>query len=226
MNEIWKSPLFGIVLSIAAYALAQFLYRKCKTPILNPLMVSIALIVVFLCTANIPLEDFNIGGDCISMFLAPATAVLAVSIYRQIHILKANCLPIVIGCLAGSVTSMGSIYLLCQLFGLTDSLTSSLLPKSVTTPIAMEISAGRGGVVSITVAAVVITGIFGAVLAPFLIKLFRVKNPVAAGVAIGASSHALGTSKAIEIGEIEGAMSGIAIGVTGIITVILSMILS
>ena len=135
-----------------------------------------------------------------------------------------NPFPILIGCAAGSATSMGSVYLLCRLFGLEESLTVSLLPKSVTTPIAVSIAEPAGGMVPITVVAVIFTGILGGIFAPLLIRLFRVADPVAAGLAIGASSHAVGTSKAIELGEIEGAMSGLAIGICGIITVLFSML--
>ena len=158
------------------------------------------------------------------MFLAPATACLAVAVYTKLQILKQYWFPILVGCVAGSAASMGSVYLLCRLFGLEESLTVSLLPKSVTTPIAVSIAEPAGGMVPITVVAVIFTGILGGIFAPLLIRLFRVADPVAAGLAIGASSHAVGTSKAIELGEIEGAMSGLAIGICGIITVLFSML--
>lgn len=225
MSEFLNTPFFGLFLSIFTYLIAQYIQKKCKSPLLNPLMISIALIVLFLSATKIPLSSYQTGGDLISVFLAPATAVLAVSIYRQIKVLRKNCIPIIAGCLAGSLASMGSVFLLCQIFGLDEQLTYSLLPKSVTTPIAMEISSSHGGTVSITVAAVVVTGIIGAVAAPFFIKLFRVRDSVAVGVAIGSCSHALGTTKALQIGEVEGAMSSIAIGVSGIITVLISLFL-
>ena len=158
------------------------------------------------------------------MFLAPATACLAAAIYTRINILKKYWLPILVGCAAGSAASMGSVYGMCRLFGLDDSLTVSLIPKSVTTPIAVSIAEPAGGVVPVTVVAVIGTGILGSILAPYLIRIFRISDPVAAGLAIGASSHAVGTSKAIEIGEVEGAMSGLAMGICGIITVLFSML--
>ena len=175
---------------------------------------------------HIPLEEFNKGGDFIAFFLIPATAALALSIYRQVWLLKRNFLPIIIGSAVGSLVSMGSVYGLCRLFRLDEVLTYSLIPKSVTTPIAMDVSLQLGGEPSITVAAVVVTGITGAILAPAFIRLFRVNNPIAAGVAIGTCSHALGTAKALEIGEVEGAMSGIAIGVSGILTVLFAMLVA
>ena len=159
------------------------------------------------------------------MFLAPATSCLAVSVYTRMELLKKNWLPILAGCVAGSLTSMGSVFLLCRLFGLDEAMTYSLVPKSVTTPIAVGIAESHGGISSITVAAVILTGIMGSILAPFLIRIFRVKDSMTAGLAIGACSHAVGTSKAIEIGETEGAMSGLAIGICGIVTVVFSMFL-
>lgn len=150
--------------------------------------------------------------------LAPATAALAISIYSQLPLLKKNLLPIIAGTAVGSAVSMTSVWMMCKAFGLDEKLTASMLPKSVTTPIAMEVSNQLGGIVPVTVAAVIMTGILGAVLAPTLIKLFKIDDAIATGVAIG-------TSKAIEIGEIEGAMSGIAIGVAGVITVIYSLFL-
>ena len=148
---------------------------------------------------------------------------MAVSIYSKLEQLKKNWLPVLAGCFAGAVTSIVSVYLMCRLFGLDRAMTASLLPKSVTTPIASAVSEGNGGIVSITVAAVIITGILGNLLAPLLVKLFRIKDPVAKGLGIGAASHAIGTAKALEMGETEGAMSGLAIGVCGIITALLAL---
>lgn len=225
MHEITSSPLFGICLCIFIYEFFVVLQKKFRTPLLNPLLWTVVSIIAILLVFNIPLADFNQGGSIISMFLAPATAVLAVSIYNRLETLKKNWLPILAGCLVGAVTSITSVILLSRAFGLDEQIEKALIPKSVTTPIAAAISEQLGGITSITVAAVVVTGVLGCIGAPLLIKLFRVKDPVAAGVAIGACSHALGTSKAIEISETHGAMSGIAIGISGIITVIISMFL-
>ena len=156
------------------------------------------------------------------MMLTPATAVLALQIYRELETLRRNFLPVLIGCAAGSFASMASVYIMCRAFGLDDVMLYTMLPKSVTTPIAMAVAEQLGGNASLTAAAVCITGILGAVLAPFLVRIFRVRYPVAAGVAIGTSSHALGTTRALEMGEVQGAMSGIAIGVSGLITVLFS----
>ena len=225
MKELMESPYFGVALSVIAFWFGEKLQRKLKTPICNPLIIAIVLIVGILLIFDIPYDTYNVGGALINMFLAPATACLAVAVYTKIDILKQYWLPILVGCTVGSAASMGSIYVMCRLFGLDQSMTVSLLPKSVTTPIAVSISEPGGGVVSITVVAVIFTGILGSICAPMLIRLFHVSDSVAAGLAIGACSHAVGTSKAIEIGEIEGAMSGLAIGICGIITVLFSMLI-
>ena len=224
MNELWASPFFGIALSILAFLAGVRLQARLKSVLSNPLLIAIILIAGFLSIFKIPYESYNAGGAIINMFLAPATACLAVSIYSKIQILKENWLPIVVGCTVGSVTSMGSVYLLCRLFRLDEAMTASLIPKSITTPIAVEVSGAHGGIVPVTVIAVIFTGILGSIFAPLLIRLFQVNDPVAAGLSIGACSHAVGTSRAIQLGETQGAMSGLAIGICGIITVIVSMI--
>lgn len=220
------SPLFGICLSIFTYEIGVWINKKLKTPVANPLMIAIALVIAVLQVFRIPLESYEAGGDIISMFLAPATAALAISIYGQLDTLKRNWLPILAGTAVGSAVSMTSVYLMCRAFSLDEKLTASLLPKSVTTPIAMGIAEQNGGLVPVTVAAVIFTGILGAILAPVLIRVFRVRDPIAAGLAIGTSSHAVGTSKALELGETEGAMSGIAICMAGIVTVLYSLLLT
>ncbi len=223
-NEWISSPLFGVVLSILAFEAGVWLNRRLKTPLANPLLIAVALVILVLQLFRIPLESFQQGGEMISLMLAPATAALALLIYRQLAVLKKNFLPVVLGCLAGSVTSMVSVTICCRLLGMDEVMTASLLPKSVTTPIAMEVSASHGGLVPITVVAVILTGIMGAICSPVLVRLFRVKDPVEAGVAIGACSHAVGTTRALEMGELEGAMSGVSIGISGLITVLLSVL--
>ena len=225
MAELFASPFFGISLSVIAFWIGVSIQKKTGLVLCNPLLIAIVLVSAVLLVCRIPYESYNVGGTIINMFLAPATACLAVSIYTQINLLKENWLPIVVGCTAGSITSMGSIYIMCRLFRLDEAVSASLIPKSVTTPIAVSISQSLGGIQAITVVAVILTGILGSIFAPVLIKLFRVKDPVAAGLAIGACSHAVGTSKALELGETEGAMSGLAIGICGILTVIFSLFL-
>ena len=225
MQEILASPFFGIWLSIAAFGIGVKLQKKTGLVICNPLIVAIALVSATLLILKIPYESYEAGGAIINMFLAPATACLAVSIYTKAALLKENWIPVGVGAICGTLASMGSVYLMCRLFSLDEAMTASLMPKSVTTPIAVSISEGHGGMVPITVVAVIFTGILGSILAPGLIRLFKVEDPVTAGIAIGACSHAVGTSKALELGETEGAMSGLAIGICGILTVLFSLVL-
>lgn len=225
MSALFESNFFGIALSIFAFWIGVRINRKTGLVFCNPLIIAIVLISAVLLIFRIPYEAYNNGGAVINMFLAPATACLAVSIYTKIQILKENWLPILVGCSVGSVTSMACVYGMGRLFGLDEEMTYALIPKSVTTPIAVSIAQSHGGLVPVTVIAVIFTGILGSMFAPFLIRLFRVKNPMTAGLAIGACSHAVGTSKAIEIGETEGAMSGLAIGICGIFTVLFSLLI-
>lgn len=225
MQELFASPFFGVALSIGAFWIGVKIQKKTGLVICNPLIIAIILVSAVLLIFKIPYESYNEGGAIINMFLAPATACLAVSIYTKIELLKKNWLPIVVGASCGSLASMGSVYLMCRLFGLDEAMTASLIPKSVTTPIAVGIAGSHGGIVPITVVAVIFTGILGSILAPTLIKIFHVDDPMTAGLSIGACSHAVGTSKAVELGETEGAMSGLAIGVCGILTVVFSLVL-
>lgn len=223
MLELCKSPFFGVALSIFAYWIGERIQKKTGIAVCNPLIIAIILITATLVIFNIPYSYYEEGGALIDLFLAPATACLAVSIYTRLQILKKNWIPILVGCIAGSLASLGSVYGLCHLFGLDRQITASLLPKSVTTPIAVSIASSHGGIVPITVVSVIFTGILGSICAPLLIRIFRVKDPIAAGISIGACSHAVGTSKAVQLGETEGAMSGLAIGICGIITVAASI---
>lgn len=225
MESLINNMLFGVVLSLIAFELALLIRKKTGLVILNPLLVSIIMIIVFLLVFNIDVEVYNVGGDFINMFLGPATVVLAVPLYNQLENLKKYAVPIIVGIFIGSVIGIISIVITCLIFNLKGEIISSLLPKSVTTPIGIEISSSLGGIVPITVLAILITGIIGAVIAPFVCKIFKIKNKVAIGVAIGTSAHALGTTKALEMGEIEGAMSSLSIGVAGIMTVFIAPVI-
>lgn len=225
MIEWTNSPFFGVALSVLAFWIGVKIQKKTGLVVCNPLLIGVILVIGLLLALGIPYENYDQGGSLINLFLSPATACLAVAIYSKVQLLKENWLPILVGCVVGSLVSMGSILGLCRLFGLDEAMTASLLPKSVTTPIAVSVAQAHGGIPSITVVAVILTGILGSILVPLLIRLFRVKDPIAAGLAIGACSHAVGTSKALELGETEGAMSGLAIGVCGLVTVLFSLIL-
>ena len=223
MSALLESPFFGIALTVLAYWLGVQAQKRTGLVICNNMIVSVALLIAVLTLFHIPYEAYYEGGSVINMFLGPATACIAVTIYAKKDLLKRNWLPVLVGCLTGVVVSVGSILVMSRLFGLDAAMTASLLPKSVTTPIATAVSEGHGGIVSITVAAVIVTGILGNLTAPFLVKLFRVKDPVAVGLGIGACSHAMGTAKALEMGETEGAMSGLAVGMCGIITAVAAL---
>ncbi len=223
MSALLESPFFGIALTVLAYWLGVQAQKRTGLVICNNMIVSVALLIAVLTLFDIPYEAYYEGGSVINMFLGPATACMAVTVYAKKDLLRRSWLPVLAGCLAGVVVSVGSILVMSRLFGLDAAMTASLLPKSVTTPIATAVSEGHGGIVSITVAAVIVTGILGNLTAPFLVKLFRVKDPVAVGLGIGACSHAMGTAKALEMGETEGAMSGLAIGMCGIITAVAAL---
>ena len=222
MRDTLNTPVTWLALSVLAYEIGLRLIRKLRTPICNPLLVAAILMGAVLVLTGTPLADYNAGGGFLTLFLTPATVALAVPIYRQLEVLKKNLLPILAGALVGSIVSIGSVILLCRLFGLDDTLIHSLIPKSVTTPIGVQLSGMLGGLTPVTAIAIIITGLFGAVLLPAFLKLLRITDPVTVGIAIGTASHAVGTSRAIELGETEGAMSGLAIAVAGIMTAILA----
>lgn len=219
VEPLLSNPLFGTGLTLAAYAVGVLLYRKTGVSVLHPVIIASVLIMLILEVFGIPVEAYQQGGRMISFLLGPATVVLAVPLYRQMRILKTHALIIIVSIAVGAVTSMVSVILLSRAFGLPEQLILSLVPKSVTTPIAVDISASLGGSSSITVIAVVITGIFGAVIGPFLLKVLHISDPSARGLALGTASHAIGTSRALELGELDGAISSLSIGLAGIITV-------
>ena len=223
MEELLRSPFFGVTLTVLAYVLGMKIQKKSGLVVCNGLVLAALMIIAVLTVFDISYEDYYVGGSMINLFLSPATVCVAVSVYAKLDVLKKNLLPVLVGCTVGTVTSVLSVWGLCRAFGLDTALTASLLPKSVTTPIASAIAEGHGGIVSITVVAVIFTGIVGNLSVPLMIRLFRVKDPVEAGLGIGACSHAMGTAKALELGETEGAMSGIAIGLCGIVTTVLAL---
>lgn len=223
MKELTQSPFFGITLTVVTYWLGMKIQKKVNFVLCNGLIIAVLLLVGVLVALDIPYEDYYQGGSVINMFMGPATACMAVTVYAKIDLLRKNWLPVLAGCLAGVAASVGSVLAMCRLFGLDAAMTASLLPKSVTTPIATAVSESHGGIVSITVAAVIFTGILGNLAAPYLIRMFRVKDPLAVGLGIGACSHAMGTAKALELGDTEGAMSGLAIGMCGILTALAAL---
>lgn len=215
-----NSVYFGVVLTLACYQIGLYVKKKVKFSIANPLLIAALLIICVLLALGIDYESYKKSVNVISFFLTPATVCLAIPLYRQLELLKKYPKAIMGGIVAGVLTAMVSIYLLSLAFGLNHAQYVTLLPKSITTAIGMGVSEKMGGIVTITVVSISITGIFGNVIAEAFLRLLKIEEPIAKGVAIGTASHALGTAKAMEIGEIEGAMSSLSIVVTGILTVI------
>ncbi|BAH07287.1 LrgB family protein [Clostridium kluyveri] len=225
MNEITSSPVFGVLLSLVAYEIGVYINKKIKLSIFNPLLIAIAILIILLAKLHIKYEDFNIGGQLISFFLYPATVALALPVYKRFSLFKKNALPIIISILCGDIFGIIFVIMFSKFFKVSDILIKSLMPKSITTPIGMAVSKQLGGIQSVTVVAIILTGIIGSILGPILYRIFRINDKVAFGIAMGASSHAIGTARAMESGETEGAMSGLTMAISGIITVFLAPIM-
>jgi predicted murein hydrolase (TIGR00659 family) len=221
MNELMlNSATAGVVISLIAYGLGMMARKKWKLAVLNPLLISILLVIAFLLVCRIDYDSYNASAKYLSYLLTPATVSLAIPLYQQMELLKKNLAAILLGCLAGVLTSMGSVLAMSVLFGLTHEEYVTLLPKSITTAIGMGVSEELGGYVTITVAVIIITGVLGNMIAEFVCRTFRIRNAVSRGIAIGSASHAIGTTRALEMGEVEGAMSSLAIVVSGLCTVV------
>lgn len=225
MNDIINSPIFGVLISLIAYGIGVYINKRTKLSIFNPLLIAIVTLIFLLTKLHIKYEAFNNGGQLISFFLYPATVALALPMYKKFTLFKENALPILIGILCGNVCGITCIILLCKFFNLSDVLIKSLMPKSITTPIGMALSKQLGGLPSITVVAIILTGVIGSIIGPSLYSIFKINDKVAMGIAMGASSHAVGTAKSMELGETEGAMSGLTMAISGIITVFLAPIM-
>lgn len=222
---IVQPALVSIFATVIAFEVALVFYRKTGISLLNPVLVSVVILLLGMTYFNIDYSLYEKGGAIITFFLGPATVILAIPLYQARSYLKKHYLLILVSITLGSIVNFFTIYMLSRWLGLHETIIHSLLPKSVTMPIGVEISSSLGGIESFTVCAIVITGISGAALGPLLLRILKVRNSVAKGIALGTASHAIGTSKAIEMGKVEGAMSGLAIGVTGLITVVLIPIL-
>lgn len=229
---IASNDFFGIILCYVTFKLGQIISKKTKIALFNPLLLGIIFSIIFLKITGITYENFNRGGRYISFLIGPTTVALVVALYRNIDKIKKNFLPIVVGVLVGSIVAVASAFLLSKVFNFDDKLTISMMPQSVTTPIAKSLTeeyiSSFGGdettvntYAAVTAVTVILRGVFGAVIAPIVVKVFKVKDPVARGIGIGTASHAVGTSKAIEMGEVEGAMSGLSIAIAGVFTVVL-----
>ncbi|MBQ8506456.1 MAG: LrgB family protein [Clostridia bacterium] len=214
------SAYFGVLLSLGTYYLGTLLKKRFKVVLINPILTAIVLTIAVLLALDIDYASYNAGAKYLSYLLTPATVCLAIPLYEHLQLLKKNYRAILLGIFSGVLASLGCVLLLSLLFGLNHAEYVTLLPKSITTAIGMVMAEEMGGYPSIAAAVIIVTGILGNMFAEGFLKLLRIRNPIARGVAIGTSSHAIGTSRAMQIGEVEGAMSGLSIVVAGLMTVI------
>ena len=222
MVEFLESiSLFPIVLTLGAYQVGLWLRKKWDNPICNPIIVALILVVAVLLLTGFPVESYQQNMTGITWLLTPATVCLALPLYEQLKILKKNLLAILAGVAAGTVTSLVVVFLMCRLFGLDSQMTVSLLPKSITTAMGMVLSEQNGGIAALTTVVIIVTGILGSLMGSGLCKLFKFRHPIVQGVALGTASHVIGTSKANELGELQGAVSSLSLATAGILTAIL-----
>lgn len=214
------SLYFGFTVTLGFYMLGSWMKQKTGWMICNPLLITVIVIILCLSGMNIPYQTYYEGAKYISYFLTPVTVCLAIPLYKQLRLLRQNLTAVVSAIFAGVMTNAIIIFLLCVVFQLEQVHYVTLLPKSITTAIGMGVSEEAGGIVSITVMCIMITGLFGGIFADVIFKLTKITHPIAKGLALGTASHAIGTSKAIELGEIETAMSSLSIAVAGLLTVV------
>ncbi len=225
MNEFFQSSMFaGVALSLISYLIGMLLKKKFKLGIFNPLLIAIVVSIIVLLIGKVDYKVYNQGAKYLSWLLTPATVCLAIPLYEQWSLLKKNFKAVLLGLIAGVVASLGTVYVLSLIMGLSHKDYVTLLPKSITTAIGMGVSEELGGYVTITVAVIIVTGVLGNMIGELVCKIFRITEPISKGLAFGSAAHAIGTAKAIEIGEVEGAMSSLAIAVSGILTVVLSSV--
>lgn len=221
MNGVWEESLFfGAVVSLLAYEVGLMLKHRFRLAILNPLLIAVICVIGVNAVMKVDYQTYNAGGQYLSYLLTPATVCLAVPLYEQLALLKKHLTAVICGIVAGVLASMVGVLICALVFGLEHELYVTLLPKSITTAIGMGVSEELGGIVTITVATIIVTGILGSVIADGVFALFHIEEPLARGLALGNASHAIGTAKAMEMGQVEGAMSGLAVAVAGLLTVV------
>lgn len=221
MKALFESTEFILLLIFGTYLFGQWVFKKTRFALFHPLIISIALIIAFLKIANIDYKTFEEGSRFVSFMLGPSVVALGYILYEQLNYLKGNVVSILTAISIGSVVGIFSVIILAKLTGANDILIYSLEPRSVTTPIAMSIAKQSGGDVSLTAIVVLACGIFGSIVGPPILKLLHIKSSIAKGLAMGASAHGVGTAKAMEMGSLEGAISGLAIGLMGVVTALL-----
>ena len=222
MRELFaSSAYFGVSVTLLFFALGLALKKKWGWALLNPLLVASALTIALLLVLDIDYDSYNASASCLSYLLTPATVCLAIPLYQNLSILRKNIAAILCGIFSGVVANIALMFMLAVIFGLSNQQYITLLPKSITTAIGMGVSQELGGTVSLTIAVIILTGIFANISAEFVFRLFRIRDAVAKGVALGTAGHAIGTSKANELGKTEGAVSSLAIAVTGLMSVVM-----
>lgn len=215
------SQIFLLTFTIGIYVLSLWLFRRTRLGLLHPLLTSAAVIIVFLLATGISYDQYHSATALIDFMLGPSVVALGYALYRQVEQLKANAVSIVTSVVVGSVVGIVSVIAIIRLFGSGHAIEASLVPKSVTTPIAMSIAERSGGIGSLTAIVVVFTGIFGSIVGPFVLRKLRITSRIAKGLALGSAAHGVGTARAMEMGAVEGAVSGLAIGLMGLITALL-----
>ena len=221
MSEFTETSMFaGVTVSLLAYIIGALLKKKFKLAIFNPLLISIVLTIIMLVIADIDYDVYAQGADYLSRFLTPATVCLAIPLYEQWELLKHNVKAVMLGITAGVLASLTTVLVLSLIMHLSHEEYVTLLPKSITTAIGMGVSEELGGYVTITVAVIIVTGVIGNIFGELICKIFRITEPISKGIAFGSASHAIGTAKAMELGDVEGAMSSLSIAVSGILTVV------
>jgi len=221
MSELLSQcSLWAVLLTVAAYQAGLFLKKKTGLAVYNPILLGAVIIILFLLVARVPNQDYQAEINSVSWLLTPCTVSLGIPLYTQLQKLRGNLPAILAGVLTGTAVSLGVVGALCWVFSLDGMLAASLLPKSITTAMAIPLSEGGGGLVPLTTSAVILTGILGSVLGEGLCKLFRIQSPIAQGVAFGTASHVIGTSRASEISELSGAVGSLSLVAAGIVTAV------
>ncbi|MBR2311091.1 MAG: LrgB family protein [Oscillospiraceae bacterium] len=218
---LMQFSLFPLVLTLGCYQIGLWCQKKWKSPLLNPILIGMVLVIGVLLLTGVPNEHYQAGTAHMTWLLTPATVCLALPLYENLKVLKKSLPAILIGILAGTLTSLAFVFVLCRVFSLDRALTVSMLPKSVTSAFGMVLSEQNGGYGALSAASIIITGVLGCLVGSVLCKLFKIKDPVAQGVAFGTASHVGGTTRALELGSLQGAVSSLALAIAGLLTAVL-----
>ena len=225
-SGLFGTAFFGIALTLLAFKIGMVINQKTKMVIFNPLLIAIIIVIAFLCITGVSYEDYYVGGSMIRFLLTPATIALAVPLYRQMDVLKKNFKAIICAILSGSVACAITMFVMAKLLHISDEVYFGLTSKSVTLAIALGITEELGGIAGVTCVAVVVSGIIGAAFVTVFSRVFRITNPIALGLSVGTASHAIGTSRAIQLDELVGAMGSLAIVIAGVLTVVIAPIMA